>query len=89
MAMAPTPRLRVARPFTTLVFNRMSRPLAGHLPGFGILEYRGRKSGRTIRLVDPQLFVDPTRRSMASPVRFFLGLMRVTDFLRLSPAPAQ
>jgi deazaflavin-dependent oxidoreductase (nitroreductase family) len=130
--MTPTPRLRFARPFTTLVFNRLSRPVAGHLPGFGILEYRGRRSGRTyrtplnvfhagddwivaltygadvqwvknvlaagecrlttrgrtIRLVDPRLFVDPSRHLMPLPVRFFLGLMRVTQFLRLSPSPA-
>jgi deazaflavin-dependent oxidoreductase (nitroreductase family) len=39
-------RLQVLRPFTTTVFNRFSRLFAGWLPGFGILRYRGRKSGR-------------------------------------------
>jgi deazaflavin-dependent oxidoreductase (nitroreductase family) len=125
--MAEPTRLRFLRPFTTNVFNRISRRFAGRLPGFGILLYRGRKSGkpyrtpmnvfrrgdeyvlaltygsdvqwvknvlaaggcelvtrgRTIRLVDPRLFVDPSRRTMPRPVRFFLGLMRVTEFMRL------
>jgi deazaflavin-dependent oxidoreductase (nitroreductase family) len=109
------------------VFNRVSRRFAGLVPGFGILLYRGRKSGkpyrtpmnvfrrgdeyllaltygsdvqwvrnvlaaggcelvtrgRTIRLVDPRLFVDPSRRLMPQPVRFFLGLIHVTEFMRL------
>jgi len=125
--MAGPTRLQILRPFTTRVFNRVSRRFAGRLPGFGILLYRGRKSGkpyrtpmnvfrhgdeyilaltygsdvqwvknvlaaggcdlitegRTIHLVRPQLFVDPERRQMPQPVRFFLGLMRVTEFMRL------
>jgi deazaflavin-dependent oxidoreductase (nitroreductase family) len=128
--MAPRTRLQFLRPFTTKVFNRLSRPFAGWLPGFGILVYRGRRSGnayrtpmnvfrhgneyvlaltygsdvqwvknvlaasgtelvtrgRTIRLVEPVLFVDPERRSTPQPVRFFLGLMRVTEFMRLRTA---
>ena len=123
---APT-RLQFLRPLTTKVFNRASRRVAGRLPGFGILAYRGRTSGkpyrtpmnvfrqgddyvlaltygsdvqwvknvlaaggcelitrgRTVRLVDPELFVDPDRRRMPQPVRFFLGLMRVSEFMRL------
>ena len=126
---APT-RLRFLRPLTTNVFNRASRRVAGRLPGFGILGYRGRTSGkpyrtpinvfrqgddyvlaltygsdvqwvknvlaargcelitrgRTIHLVDPELFVDPDRRLMPQPVRFFLGLMRVSEFMRLRVA---
>lgn len=125
--MAARTRLQFLRPFTTNVFNRLTRPIAGWLPGFGLLVYRGRKSGkayrtpmnvfkhgdeyvlaltygsdvqwvknvlaaggtelvtrgRTIRLVDPELFVDSKRASMPQPVRFFLGLMRVTEFMRL------
>lgn len=125
--MAGPTRLRFLRPLTTNVFNRMSRRVAGRLPGFGILAYRGRTSGkpyrtplnvfrrgdhyvlaltygsdvqwvknvlaaggcelitggRTIRLVDPELFVDADRRVMAQPTRFFLGLMRVSEFMRL------
>lgn len=126
----PRPPLAVIRPFTTHVFNRISRPIARWLPGFGILNYRGRTSGkqyripmnvfrdgdrwvfaltygsdvqwvknvlasgeavlevrsRRIRLVEPQLFVDPERRLMPQPVRFFLGVMRVSEFLRMRPA---
>jgi len=125
--MAARTRLQFLRPFTTNVFNRISRRFAGWMPGFGILAYRGRKSGkayrtpmnvfrrgdgyvlaltygsdvqwvknvlaaggtglvtrgRTIQLVDPELFVDPTRASVPQPVRFFLGLMNVTEFMRL------
>ena len=43
--------------------------------------------GRTIRLVAPELFVDPARRQMPQPVRAFLGLMHVTEFMRLRIAP--
>ena len=42
--------------------------------------------GRIVRLVEPSLFVDERRRLMPQPVRFFLGLMRVTEFLRMRPA---
>lgn len=134
-AMAKPTRLQVLRPFTTKVFNPISRHVAGWLPGFGILIYRGRTSGRayrtpmnvfrhgdeyvlaltygpdvqwvknvmaaggcqlvtrgrTLRLVAPRLFTDPGRRLMPQPVRFFLGLMRVAEFMELqidSPAPA-
>jgi len=41
--------MRFIRPFTTHVFNPFARRFAGWLPGFGILTYRGRKSGRTYR----------------------------------------
>jgi deazaflavin-dependent oxidoreductase (nitroreductase family) len=131
VGMAPPPRIRVLRRFTTFVFNPVSRLFAGRLPGFGIIEYQGRKTGRTYRtplnvfrdgddwivaltygsdvqwvknvvaaggckltvrsrttsLVDPQVFVDPTRRLMPFPVRQFLGLMRVSEFMRMSPVP--
>ena len=30
-------------------FNRLSRPLAAHLPGFGVVVHRGRTSGREYR----------------------------------------
>lgn len=106
------------------------RPFARWLPGFGILNYRGRRSGkayripmnvfrdgehwvfaltygsdvqwvknvlaageavlevrsRRIRLIEPERIVDPERRLMPQPVRFFLGLMRVSEFLRMRPA---
>lgn len=125
--MAPRTRLQFLRPFTTHVFNRVSRTFAGWLPGFGLLVYKGRKSGaeyrtpmnvfrrrddyvlaltygsevqwvknvlaaggcelvtrgRTVRLVEPRLVTDPTRSAMPFPVRQFLGLLRVTEFIRL------
>ena len=127
----PRPPLAVIRPFTTHVFNPISRRFVRWLPWFGILDYRGRKSGkeyrtplnafrhgndwvfaltygsdvqwvknvvaageatlevrrRKIRLVDPELLVDPERRLMPPVVRQVLGLMRVSEFLRMRPAP--
>ena len=41
---------------------------------------------RTIHLAAPQVFVDPKRRLMPLPVRFMLGVMNVTEFLRMRPA---
>lgn len=41
--------------------------------------------GRMVELRDPVLITDPTRRLMPQPVRFFLGLLRVTAFLRMTP----
>ena len=126
-SVAPPTRLQFLRPFTTRMFNRVSRLVAGRLPGFGLLVYRGRKSGaeyrtpmnvfrrgdeyvlaltygsevqwvknvlaaggcelvtrgRSIRLVEPRLITDPARSAMPFPVRQFLGLLRVTEFMRL------
>jgi deazaflavin-dependent oxidoreductase (nitroreductase family) len=126
----PKPRIAFIRPFTTHVFNPLSRLVARWLPGFAILRYRGRRSGatyrtplnvfrdgddwifaltyssevqwvrnvlaageadleirrRTIHLVQPEVFVDPDRRLMPQPVRFFLGLMRVSEFMRMRVA---
>ena len=39
-------RMTFLRPFTTRLFNPISRLVAGRLPLFGILSYLGRKSGR-------------------------------------------
>ena len=123
---APT-RLQVLRPFTIRIVNPLTRLVAGWLPGFGLLRYRGRRSGaeyrtpmnvfrqgdefvfaltygadvqwvknilaagecrlrtkgRELRLVDPRLYSDPARHDMPVPVRQFLGLLRVTEFLRM------
>jgi deazaflavin-dependent oxidoreductase (nitroreductase family) len=125
----PRPRFRFMRPFTTHVINPFTRLFVHHLPGFAIISYRGRKSGKTYRtpmnvfhvgdhyifaltygsdvqwvknvlaageadlqirdsmihLTDPELFVDRARRLMPLPVRVGLGLMRVTEFLRMRP----
>jgi len=35
------------RPVVNRYLNRLTRPAAGHLPGFAILTHRGRTSGRT------------------------------------------
>jgi deazaflavin-dependent oxidoreductase (nitroreductase family) len=47
--MAKPTRLQFLRPITTRFFNPLSRHVAGWLPGFGILVYRGRTSGRMYR----------------------------------------
>jgi deazaflavin-dependent oxidoreductase (nitroreductase family) len=117
------------RPFTVAVVNPLTRLFAGHVPMFGIVRHRGRKSGRLLRapvnvfrdgddylvaltyssqvdwvrnvlaaggcemetrgrvvsLTDPEVFVDRTRRLMPFPVRQFLGLVNVSEFLRLRP----
>ena len=128
MDMTPTPtRLQSLRPFTTRFVNPVTRRFARWLPGFGIIRYRGRRSGtlyRTpmnvfrrddtyvfaltygpdvqwvknvlatgraeleirrhrVRLAEPEIVHDPTRGLMPLPVRFFLGLMRVSEFLRM------
>jgi deazaflavin-dependent oxidoreductase (nitroreductase family) len=38
-------------------------------------------------LVSPTLYVDPTRRAMPTPVRQFLALLRVSEFLRMDERP--
>ena len=48
-AMAPRTRLQGIRPFTTRFVNPVTRLVAGWLPGFGILRYRGRRTGREYR----------------------------------------
>ena len=127
------PAMRFMRPFTTRVVNPITRPFAGRLPGFGILSYVGRRSGRryrtpinvfrhgqdyvvaltygsdvdwvknvvaaggceletmgrSVHLTDPRLFVDPRQRLMPLPVRLFLRLMRVTEFLSLRTEPTR
>jgi deazaflavin-dependent oxidoreductase (nitroreductase family) len=123
--------LSFLRPYTTRFFNPVSRRFAGRFPGFAILVYTGRRSGRTyrtpinvfrhgdeyvfaltygsdvqwvknilaaggcelvtmgrtVRLDDPRLFVDPKQRRMPLPVRLFLRVMRVTEFLSMQLAP--
>lgn len=123
------PLLTFMRPFTTAVVNRLTRRFAGFLPGFAIVDYRGRRSGkayrtpmnvfrdgdayvfaltygadvqwvknviaagecelevqgRRVHLVEPELFLDPKRRLMPIPVRWFLGVIRVSEFLRMRP----
>jgi len=126
-------RLQGIRPFTIRFINPITRLVAGWLPGFGILRYRGRTTGkayrtpmnvfrhddhmvfaltygpdvqwvknvlaageldvqtmgRTLHLVEPELFHDPHQREMPLLVRSFLGAMHVTEFLRMRIAPAE
>ena len=46
---APRTRLQFLRPFTTRFVNPATRVVAGWVPGFGILLYRGRTSGKAYR----------------------------------------
>ena len=50
-------------------------------PTAGSLDVRTR--ARDVHLVQPELYTDPSRRDMPFFVRPFLGLMRVTEFLRM------
>jgi deazaflavin-dependent oxidoreductase (nitroreductase family) len=122
-------RFAVLRPVTTRLINPITRRFVGRVPGFAIISYVGRTSGRTyrtpmnvfhrdgdyvfaltygpevqwvknilaaggceieemgrtVRLRDPRRFSDPAASLMPLPVRFFLRLMRVTEFLRMTP----
>lgn len=44
-----TTRLGRLAPLTTRIFNPAMRPLAGRLPGLGLLTHVGRRTGRTFR----------------------------------------
>lgn len=46
---ASTPLTRFIRPLTTHVLNRFTRPFIHRLPGFVIISYRGRTSGKAYR----------------------------------------
>src|SRR6478672_2618082 len=118
----PPTRLRSMRPYTTKFFNPILRHVVRFLPGFCMISYRGRKSGKTlrtpmnyfrdgddyvfaltygpevqwvknvlaageaeleigrrhVRLKDPVLFVDTSRRLMPLHIRVFLRFARVT-----------
>jgi deazaflavin-dependent oxidoreductase (nitroreductase family) len=125
-------RIARIRPFTNLVINPITRRFAGWMPGFAILSYVGRRSGkryrtpinvfhhegrfvfaltygreaqwvknvlaagtceieergRTIRLAQPELIVDPTGRLVPAPVGLLLGLQDVTEYLLMTPVSA-
>jgi deazaflavin-dependent oxidoreductase (nitroreductase family) len=42
-----------------------------------------RDSGRDVQLVEPEVFVDPTRRVMPLPLRLAGGVLLVSEFLRM------
>jgi deazaflavin-dependent oxidoreductase (nitroreductase family) len=123
-------RTSFLRPFTIRFVNPFTRLFAGWLPGFGLLSYTGRTSGRRyrtplnvfrrggvyvfaltygsevdwvrnvlaaggceirvrgrdVRLVEPEMLVDPAGRLMPLPVRVFLRIIRVTEYLRMRAA---
>jgi deazaflavin-dependent oxidoreductase (nitroreductase family) len=113
--------------FNRRVTNRVARPLAERLPGFGVVVHRGRRSGqeyrtpinifrtadgyvasltygmtdwarnvlsaggcelqtrgRRVRLTDPRIVRDPSRRDMPPVVRQIVGTIGVTDFLHMT-----
>jgi deazaflavin-dependent oxidoreductase (nitroreductase family) len=129
---APPTRLHALRPFAVRYINPITRLFAGWLPGFALLTYSGRKSGRTyhtpinvlrqgshyvfaltygsedsqwvknilaagecrmrrmgrdVRLVEPELLVNPDPRLVPAPLRIFGRLARVTEFVRMRAAP--
>jgi deazaflavin-dependent oxidoreductase (nitroreductase family) len=45
--------------------------------------------GRRIRLTNPRIFVDPSRRWAPLPVRLVLGLIGASQYMRLTHAPAR
>jgi deazaflavin-dependent oxidoreductase (nitroreductase family) len=45
-----------------------------------------RIGGRDVRLVEPELIIDPELRTMPLPLRIVGKLNRVTEFLRMRPA---
>jgi deazaflavin-dependent oxidoreductase (nitroreductase family) len=123
-------RITFMRDFTRRFGNPVTKLVAGHLPWFCILRYRGRKTGRPYRtpmnvfrrgdhwvfaltygsdvqwvknvlaagsceietrgrvivLGRPEIVTDPTRRLVPRVVAVFLGLIGVTEFLRMAPA---
>jgi deazaflavin-dependent oxidoreductase (nitroreductase family) len=48
--MASKTRMWHLRPFAMHVINPLTRPFAGRMPGFGLLTYRGRTTGRMYHL---------------------------------------
>ena len=107
--------------------NKLTTPILRHLPGFGVVHHRGRRSGRSfqtpvnlfpteagfvialtygtqtdwlknvlaaggceietrgrrVRCEAPEVFHDPTRQLIRPVERAALGLLDVSDFLRV------
>jgi deazaflavin-dependent oxidoreductase (nitroreductase family) len=123
-------RMWLLRPFASHIINPVARLFAGWMPGFGLLTYRGRTTGkiyrlpinvfvrgehyifvltygsesqwvknvlaagecqirvrgRDVRLIEPELIVNPAWELVPRPVRFIESLAGVTEFLRLRAA---
>jgi len=127
----PQTRIRRLRPYAVRYINPVTRLFAGWVPGFALLTYPGRKTGRTyrtpinvlrrgnyyvfaltygsedsqwvknvlaaggcqmrrmgheVRLVEPELMVNPDPRLVPLPLRIFGRLGRVTEFVRMRAA---
>jgi deazaflavin-dependent oxidoreductase (nitroreductase family) len=127
----PQARLTPLRSFAIRYINPVSRRIAGSMPGFALLTYPGRKSGRTyhtpinvfrrgddyvfaltygsgsqwvknvlaaggcqmrrmgrdIKLVNPEVIIDPSGELVPQPVRWFLRHVgRVSEFVRMRDA---
>jgi deazaflavin-dependent oxidoreductase (nitroreductase family) len=127
-----TPLLSPLRGMAVRLVNPVTRRFAGWMPGFALLTYQGRKSGRTyctpinvfrrgqhyvfaltygsesqwvknviaaggcqmrrmgrdVRLVEPELIVDPSARLIPIPLRWFLRFVaRVTEFVSMRAVP--
>ncbi len=118
------------RPFALHVINPLTRVFAGWMPGFGVLTYRGRNTGRSyrlpinvfrhgrqylfvltygsesqwvknvlaaggcqirvrgrdVRLVEPELIVDPALKLVPPPARLIERLGGATELLRMRAA---
>ncbi len=118
------------RPFTMRLVNPVTRLFAGRMPGFGLLTYRGRTTGRIyhlpinvfqrgehyifvltygsesqwvknvlaaggceiqvrgrdVRLVQPELIVNPAWELIPWPARFIERMAGVTEFLLMRVA---
>ena len=125
--MPTTTRMWPVRPITMLLINPLARLFAGRMPGFGLLTYRGRATGRIyhlplnvfrrgehyifvltygsesqwvknvlaaggcqirvrgrdVRLVEPELIVNPPWELIPLPARLIERMAGVTEFLRM------
>lgn len=72
-------------------FNHLPRPVARHLPGFGVVHHRGRKSGREVQTPvnlfrTESGFIIPARHGLRPVERVVLGWLAVAEFLALDRA---
>jgi hypothetical protein len=93
--MVPMPLPHWLTRVNLVVTNRLTMPLAGRLPWFGVMEHVGRRSGAVrwtplnvfpAELVEPRRFRDPRRGRVPVPVRWALGMLRVDWFVELRQA---
>jgi hypothetical protein len=66
------------RPFTRRVVNPVTRLFAGWMPGLS--------RGRDVRLVEPELIVNPPWELIPRPARIIERMSGVTEFARMRAA---